>query len=110
MPKNRVEKNRAAVFSVFVVPSLKAQGRQRLYPSPSIRQGRLAHGKAAQGIGAEFAKRSEANWSGKPDPAFGGGAPKNQKGKPDFKSNTAYSRVCQTPFADPKARSKGEFA
>jgi hypothetical protein len=64
----------------------------------------LAHDKAAQGIEAEFAKRSEANWSGKPDRVAG--APKNKKGKQDFKPNTETSRVCQTPLSDPKARSK----
>jgi hypothetical protein len=58
----------------------------------------LAHDKAAQGIEAEFAKRSEANWSGKPDREAG--APKNQNGKPDIKPNTALSRVCQKPFSD----------
>jgi hypothetical protein len=53
---------------------------------------------AAQGIEAEFAKRSEANWSGKPDREAG--APKNQKGKPDIKPNPALSRLCQMPFSD----------
>jgi hypothetical protein len=64
----------------------------------------LAHDKAAQGIEAEFAKRSEANWSGKPDREAG--APKNRKVKPDIKPNSALSRVCQPPFSDLKARSK----
>jgi hypothetical protein len=104
MPKNRMEKNRIAVF-LFLYGHRKKRGAcpppgYGFLLSPSIRQGRLAHDKVAQGIEAEFAKRSEANWSGKPDPAFGGDAPKNQNGKPDLKQNAAYSRVCQMPFSD----------
>jgi hypothetical protein len=42
---------------------VRARGHQLLYPSPSIRYGRLSYEGAAQGIAAEFAKRSNAERS-----------------------------------------------
>jgi hypothetical protein len=75
-----------------------------------IKERYAATASQAQGIEAEFAKRSEANWSGKPDPAFGGGAPKNQKGKPDIKPNAAPCRVCQSPFSDQKHGVKSAYS
>jgi hypothetical protein len=49
-----------------------------------------------------------SNCSGKPGFAQQN-APKKQKGKPEIKTNTAYSRVCKPPFSNPKARSKAIF-
>jgi hypothetical protein len=51
----------------------------------------LAGCDAAQGIEAEFTKRSEVNWSGKPDPAQRGCAQKT-----NIKANTGFQPRMQS--------------
>jgi hypothetical protein len=54
-----------------------------------------------QGIAAEFAKRSEVNWSGKPDPAQRGCAQ-----KPNIKANITCQPRMQAPFSSQRQRLK----
>jgi hypothetical protein len=60
-----------------------------------------AGGSQTQGIEAEFAKRSEANCSGKPDPAQRGCAQ-----KPNIKANITCQPRMQSAFALPKAEAE----
>jgi hypothetical protein len=64
----------------------------------------LAHDKVAQGIEAEFAKRSEANWSGKPDPRSGM-RPKTKKAN-QTSNQTSPTAAWTSPLPDLTARTK----
>jgi hypothetical protein len=57
-----------------------------------------------QGIEAEFTKRSEVNWSGKPDLAQRGCAQKT-----NIKANTDWQPRMQTLLSDPKAEVETRF-
>jgi hypothetical protein len=56
---------------------------------------------AAQGIEAEFAKRSAVNWSGKPDPAQRGCAQ-----KPKIKAKSVCQARMQSAVFVPKAEAE----